>query len=63
MTPPQIFNKNNHTYRFIKQVNDIMYLYEEEIYKYNTCFLESDFWGTVKEDGRGKRKEKIVKYG
>ena len=43
MNIPKIYNKNNKTYRFIKKINDDMFLYEEINYKFKECFSRFDF--------------------
>ena len=39
---PSIVKRGNHIYRYIEQVNDTVYLYEEEKLKFKECFLLQD---------------------
>ncbi len=39
---PSIVKRGNHTFKYLEQVNDTVYLYEEEKLKYKECFLLQD---------------------
>lgn len=39
---PSRIKRNNHVYRYIEQVNDRVYLYEEEKTKFKECLLLQD---------------------
>ena len=42
MKIPQIHTKDNKTYKFIKKINDNIFLYEEINYKFKECFSKFD---------------------
>ena len=54
MKIPERIYKKERAYKYIKQVNDRMYLYEDEKYGWKECFLLTDLIQIEPSKGGGR---------